>query len=242
GINFKYYKDSYVYFSFSQSFRYPVLDELFSFTSNTINTSLVPQTSDNYELGVRHRFGKDLSGKVSFFRIDTKDEIFFNPTGGSFGFGANENLDGKTRRDGAEISLTKKFRIVSLSGSYTYMDTEIKGGQYSGKEVPSVPKHKATFDAVFHLVKRFTFAFNGIYIGERFFESDFSNAFPKQDDYFVFNAKIKYTWKKFTAYLDINNVFDEEYSEFGVLGGFPVERAFYPSPERNFLVGVRFDY
>ena len=45
-----------------------------------------------------------------------------------------------------------------------------------------------------------------------------------------------------TAYFDVNNLLDEEYASFGVLSGFPVEPAFYPSPERNFLVGVRLGY
>jgi outer membrane receptor protein involved in Fe transport len=44
------------------------------------------------------------------------------------------------------------------------------------------------------------------------------------------------------AFLDINNLTNREYSEFGVLGGFPVEKAFYPSPKRNFLVGLSIDF
>jgi iron complex outermembrane receptor protein len=100
----------------------------------------------------------------------------------------------------------------------------------------------ATFDSVFDIGRGFNFIFNGIYIGERFLESDWANAFPEQDDYVVFNAKLKYKWKKITAYFDVNNLFNEEYSSFGVLSQFPVEPAFFPSPERNFLVGVRFDY
>ena len=242
GINYRFYEDSYTYFSFSESFRYPVLDELFDFFSNTINITLVPQTSDDYEFGVRHYFTPTLYVHVNFFRIDTKDEIFFNPTGGPFGFGANENLDGETRRDGIEISLGKSFEHVSLSGSYTFMDTEIRGGQFSGKEVPGVPKHKATFDAVFHPVSSVTIALNGIYIGERLFESDFANTFPEQDDYVVINAKFKYNRENLTVFLDINNLFDEDYSEFGVLSSGLVEEAFYPSPEINFLFGVRFDF
>jgi len=35
---------------------------------------------------------------------------------------------------------------------------------------------------------------------------------------------------------------DAEYSEYGVLGGFPVEEALYPSPEFNFLVGLAVDF
>ncbi|MEF9438084.1 MAG: TonB-dependent receptor, partial [Candidatus Mariimomonas ferrooxydans] len=44
GVNYNFYRKSYVYFSFSKSFRYPVLDELFSFFTNTIDTGLIPQS------------------------------------------------------------------------------------------------------------------------------------------------------------------------------------------------------
>src|SRR5208283_4409177 len=39
GINYTYSKQSYVYASYSKSFRFPVLDELYSYITNTINTS-----------------------------------------------------------------------------------------------------------------------------------------------------------------------------------------------------------
>jgi len=243
GVSYTFYKESSLYFSFSEGFRYPVLDELFNFQSNTIDTTLEPQTSDNYEIGVRHYFTNNFYGGMNIFRIDTKDEIFFNPTGGPFGYGANENLDGKARREGAEFLLSATFKKLSLMGSYAFTDTEIKAGQYSGKEIPNVPKHRASFNAVFYPLEGFTFALNGSYIGKRFFESDFANAFPKQDDYFLVNAKLKYNWDKFTLFLDINNLLDQEYSGYGVLSsGFPVEPAFYPSPDINFLLGLRYDY
>jgi iron complex outermembrane receptor protein len=235
GVNYNFYKDSSVYFSFSESFRYPVLDELYNFFTNTINDNLAPQTSDDCELGIRHYFTKSLYANINFFRIDTEDEIFFNLTNYS-----NENLDGKIRRDGVEIALRKTFENVSISAGYTYSDTEIKGGQFSGNEVPNVPKHKASLDAVFDIGRGFTVALNGIYIGERLFESDYANTISNQDDYIVLNAKFKYNWKNLTAFLDINNITDEKYSEYGVLGG--VEEAFYPSPERNFFFGVSVDY
>jgi outer membrane receptor protein involved in Fe transport len=49
-----------------------------------------------------------------------------------------------------------------------------------------------------------------------------------------------------TAFLDINNILDKKYSEFGVIGfndaTFENEEAFYPSPERNFLAGLSIDF
>ncbi|MBW1724396.1 MAG: TonB-dependent receptor [Deltaproteobacteria bacterium] len=242
GINYNFYKKSYAYFSFSHSFRYPVLDELFNFYTNTINTDLIPQTSDDYELGVRYYFTPSLFANVNLFYIDTKDEILYDPASGYFG--ANVNLDGKTRRDGVEVVLSKVYEKVTLSGSYTYTDAEIIGGSYDGSKFPNVARHKATLDTLFSLGYGFSLNVNGFWVGERPFVSDFANAFDEQDDYFVLNTKLKYRWKNITAFLNINNLTNEEYSEYGVLSTFssPWEEAFYPSPKINFLAGVSVEF
>jgi iron complex outermembrane receptor protein len=241
GVNYKFFRNSHVYMSFSEGFRYPVLDEIFNFQSNTIDTRLLPQTSDHFEIGFRHHFTGDFHANISLFRVDAQNEIFFNPAGGPFGFGANENMEGETRREGVELSLGHKFDRVDLRASHTYLDSEIKSGQFSGKEVPSVSKHKSTFDAAYSPMDPLTIAMNAIYVGKRFFESDFPNAFPKQDDYLVFNLKLKYLFRGFSAYFDVNNLFDKQYSEFGVLSLFPAEPAFFPSPGRNVFLGLRYD-
>ncbi len=241
GINYNFYKKSYAYFSFSHSFRYPVLDELFNFTDNTINTDLMPQTSDDYELGVRHYFTPSLFANVNFFHIDTKDEIIYDPAIGSYG--ANVNLDGKTRREGVEVSLSKVYERMTLSGSYTYTDAEIIGGSYDGSKFPNVPRHKATVNTLFSMGYGFTLNVNGYWVGERPFVSDFANGFDEQDDYFVLNTKLKYRWKNLTAFLNVNNLTNEEYSEYGVLSlGSIWEEAFYPSPKINFLLGVSAEF
>ncbi|MGQ9571194.1 MAG: TonB-dependent receptor, partial [Thermodesulfovibrionales bacterium] len=233
GINYTVYKKSYAYFSFSKSFRYPLLDEFYYFT-NTINTRLVPQVSDNYEIGARHYFSDKAYIHLNFFRIVTDNEIFFNPITYT-----NENLDGLTRRDGVEVSFSvKALRWLTMKGSYTYLNAKIKDGTFKGKDVPNVPRHKAVLELISMVGKGFTLVLNGVYIGERPFVSDFSNEFSNQKSYLVLNSKIIYQWKSLKAFLDINNLTDREYSEYGVIGGFPVEKAFYPSPRINFLAGL----
>lgn len=238
GINYTFYKKSYIYLSFSRSFRYPLLDELYSFFTNTVNTDLVPQSTDDYEVGIRHYFTDDIYAHLNFFRIDTDKEIFFNPITYT-----NENMDGKTRRDGIEISFfVKPIEWLTLRAGYAYLDAEIKEGTFKGKEVPNVPKHKASVDVVTFLGRGFTFALNGVYVGERPFISDFTNDFGDQKSYLVLNSKINYHWKYLNAFLNINNLTNTKYSEFGVIGGFPIEKAFYPSPRINFLAGVTIDF
>jgi len=239
GINCTFYKKSYAYFSFSKSFRYPLLDEFYNFFTNTVDTRLIPQTSDNYELGIRHYFADNVYIHLNIFRINTDNEIFYNSISG-----ANENLDGMTRRDGVEISFyAKPTKWLVLRSGYTYLDAAIKGGTFKGKDVPNVPKHKAVLETIYFLGKGFTIALNGNYIGERPFTSDFSNAFGNQKKYLILNTRIAYQWKSTKAFLDINNLTNKEYSEYGVIGGSPVvERAFYPSPKRNFLIGLSIDF
>ncbi len=238
GINYTFAQKSSAYFSYSRSFRYPVIDEIFSFFNNTLDTSLTPQTSDDYEFGIRHYLTPSLYANINFFYIETKDEIVFNPV--AF---VNQNLDGKTRRQGIEATITKTYTKVTLYGNYTHTDATIVGGQFNGNNFPNVPEHKATVGALLPLRYGFSLTVNGNYLGKRPFISDFSNAVSDQEDYFVLNAKFKYNWKYLTGFLNINNVTDEEYSEYGVISTFPVvERGFYPSPGINFLVGVSVDF
>jgi iron complex outermembrane receptor protein len=238
GVNYTVFGKSYVYASYSKGFRYPVLDELYSFFTNTINTSLVPQTTDNYEVGLRHYISDDFFAHLNVFRLDTDREIFFNPVTYQ-----NENLDGKTRRDGIEISFNAKAASwLSLKGGYTFLSAKIKAGMFEGKNVPNAPKNKATVQAISHLGKGAEVILSGVYIGERPFISDFSNDFSNQKGYFLMNAKFAYKWKSLRAFLDINNLTNKEYSEFGVIGGIPLEKAYYPSPKRNFLLGLSLDF
>jgi iron complex outermembrane receptor protein len=238
GANYTFFKKSSVYLSYSQSFRYPVMDELFSFFTNSIVETLEPQTSDDYEFGIRYYIMDSLYAGANIFRIDTKNEIIFNPT--SF---ANENLDGKTRRDGVEISLTKTFTRATISGNYTFTDATIEGGKFSGKNFPNVPEHKFSLKTLLSLGYGFSVSVNGVYVGERPFISDFANDFEDQEDYLVINTKLIYNWKQMTAFLNINNIFNEEYSEYGGVSTFPItETGFFPSPKINFILGLSAEF
>jgi iron complex outermembrane receptor protein len=234
GINYRLSSRSNIYAAFSKSFRYPVLDELYSL--GFIN-HLSPQKSDDYEIGIRHFITDTLRLSISLFKVDTEDELLLDPLTFS-----NINLDGDTKREGAEITLKNNFKWGTASVAYTFTKAKIDGGMYNNSDFPGVPKHQASATAVIDLWKPFTLSINSNYIGKRAFISDFDNEFKDQEDYVVVNAKLQYKWRKVTTFIDINNLFDKEYDEFGVLGGYPVERAYYPSPGINFMAGITLDF
>ena len=158
GVNYTFYKKSYIYLSYSRSFRYPVLDEMYSFFTNTVSTDLIPQTSDNYETGMRYYFLDNLYVHLNLFRIDSDDEIFFNPVSYQ-----NENLDGAVRRDGVEISTGARVsERLTLKGTYTYTEAKIRGGAFEGNNIPNVPRHTASITATASMGKGFTISLNGI--------------------------------------------------------------------------------
>ena len=238
GLNYLYTEKSYLYGSYSKGFRYPVLDELFSFITNTVTSSLMPQQSDDYELGVRHYFTKALVFHLNFFRMDVKNEIFYNPA-----TYANENLDGLTRRQGLELSFSAQVVAwLSLLGSYTHLQARIEEGQYAGKDFPGVSRDKATLGVSLLPVKELSLTVNGVYVGSRPFISDFNNAFGIQEEYFLVNTRFDYRWKNVKAFLGVNNIMNKEYAEYGAIGGFPTEKGYYPSPDRNFIFGLTMDF
>ncbi|MFP6639362.1 MAG: TonB-dependent receptor, partial [Myxococcota bacterium] len=213
------------------------LDELFNFFLNTIDTTLRPQRSRDYEAGIRARYNERSGLNVNFFYIETQDEIFFDPV--NF---LNTNLDGTTRRTGLELYLYAGLGILDLSAGYTYTDSEILEGQYAGSVVPGVPAQRMTLTGRVSLGRGFSLSANGVYVGQRPFIGDFANTFSDQEDYFVMNAKLKYERGPFSLFIDLNNLTGAEYSEYGVLGGFPVEEAIYPSPEFNALAGLALNF
>ena len=229
------------YASYGTSFRFPVLDEIFNFLDNSAATTLKPQNSKNIEAGTVIGLLDGMTMAFNMFRIETEDEIFYNPAGGPFGFGANENLDGETTRQGFEVKWAYHYKGWITGANYTHMKTEIDGGVYDNSAIPNVPENRVSANLGYAFDMGLFCGVNGIYMGSRYLISDFTNSAVKQDDYTVVNAKIKYDWRWLSLFLDINNIFDEEYSSYGGLN-FLGEPGYYPSPEFNVLVGVTARY
>lgn len=238
GINYEFGPNSKLYGSFAQGFRYPVIDEQFDYKLNEVDRDLQPQRSRNYEVGGSVQIGTGFVVRLNLFRTETKDEIFYNTVAIK-----NQNMDGKSIRQGAEAGFDWRWKELHIGAGYTYTDTEFDGGLYDGKKVPAVPRDRATARIGYTVAGGLFVGADAVYVGERFLISDFNNAFDKADAYTVVNAKIQYDWRRLSFFVDANNLFDEEYSTFSGLrynaSTFTNEPGFYPSPEFNVLAGVR---
>ncbi|OGP53160.1 MAG: hypothetical protein A2Y65_06670 [Deltaproteobacteria bacterium RBG_13_52_11] len=237
GLTYLFLENSKVYGRISPSYRYPAIDEYFSAWSG-LNTLLEPQEGITYEVGVDHYFTDQIRAGLTFYWMELENEIYYNPLGGPLGFGANENYD-KTRHWGIDFSAeAKPWKWLKLWANYTYTEANIRGGQYKGNDVPGVPHHKVNFGIGVTPLEGLAIDIWSNYVGERRFIGDQPNIFPKLDDYITANAKVSYTWRFITAFVGVNNIFNEKYSEYGVYSWFRSQLAYYPSPGVNFLGGL----
>lgn len=118
------------------------------------------------------------------------------------------------------------------------MDIEILGGQFKGNNVLNVFVYQVKFDVIVYLLCGLMVVCNGIYVGLRYLESDYINVFFKQDFYFVVNVKVMYMWKNYIVFVDIFNLLNKKYDEYGVFSLLFVELVFYFLLKINFLVGI----
>ena len=242
GLTYLFLENSKVYGRISKSYRYAAIDEYFSAWSGLTTPLLEPQEGITYEVGVDHFFSDTIRSGLSFFYMELENEIYYNPLGGPFGFGGNENYD-DTRRLGIEVfAEANPWDWLRLWANYTFIKATFRDGLYEGNDVPGVPNHKVSFG--FDLTPAFVDCLEGLefnvwatYNSEQRLISDQSNVIPKLDDYITANAKLSYTWRFLTAFVGVNNMFNEEYSEYGVYSLFS-GRNYYPSPGVNFSSGL----
>ncbi|MBN1255550.1 MAG: TonB-dependent receptor [Deltaproteobacteria bacterium] len=247
GLTCLFVENSKVYGRIAKSYRYPAIDEYFS-TWGGLNRLLEPQGGITYEVGVDHYFTDTIRSGLTFFWMELEDEIYYNPMARwdpiwLMWVGENQNYD-KTRHWGIEFSAEgNPWNWLRLWANYTYIEATFREGVYEGNDVPSVPNHKVSFG--FDITPDFIAFLKGLefnvwatYVSEQRFISDQPNVVPKLDDYITVNAKLSYAWRFLTAFVGVNNIFDEEYSEYGVCNPTSGARNYYPSAGVNFSSGL----
>jgi len=232
GLTYAYRGKSSLFARFNKSFRFPLTDELFSSWTG-LNTRLEPQTGKHYEAGVRHYLTKKMYLAVTLYRAEFDNEIFYNPLTLT-----NENHP-KTLHRGIEIGAKAELsRFVTCFGNLTYEKATFEKEPFDGKDIPAVPRHKGSLGMRIHdLLPGLVFSAQYNYVGSSYAISDQANSLEKLGQYFTIDSKVSYQWRTLEAFLGVNNLTNEKYSQYAVASGSgPV---FYPSPERNWTAGLK---
>jgi len=237
GFNYNYKKNSKLFVTYAKGYRLPATDELLDFFGNV--KLLKPEKSESYELGIVHSFQNKVQLRLTAYTMSIRDELFVDPTFYFGLFGENQNIE-KTRHNGVEAGFSAPVTdAISTFGSFSYSEAKFKSGQYSGYHIPMVPRYSVSVGSDFKIMKDLLLAIKGTWVDKRFLENDVRNTLPKLESYTVFDSKLSYTYKNITAYIGINNLLNEKYSDYGAHSAYYKYEKYYPAPERNFYGGVR---
>jgi len=242
GLTWLYSGKSSLFGRYNRSFRFPLTDELvlFDYMAGRIrvNPDLKPQTGDHYEVGARHFFSPNLQANIVFYRAEIKDEIFFNKA--TF---TNENYD-HTLHQGIEVGCRADlFERLTLFGNYAYEKATFRDGPFDEKDIPAVPRNKFNLGLHIHdVIPNLIFSADYLYVGDSYLISDQANRFEKLESYYTLNLRLSYAWRWVNTFVGVNNVTDQKYSEYGLIGGFTSTPFYYPAPERNWVAGIEIRY
>lgn len=229
----------------STSFETPALSELSANPNGDagFNQNLEAQRAVNYEIGLKAK--TDIKRlELTVFYIDTQDDLvpFELEAFPDRTFFRNA---GSTSRFGAELFLSQQLTdYLKLNTSYTYSnfeydDYELPSGDFSGNDLPGIPKHIATASLLYQK-NALTLQLNAQYTGD-FFADDTNET--TIDNYVVVNLKSGYRFKRkqftLSPFFGINNLFDEQYYDNVRLNAFG-NRFYEPAPGFNVYLGLNF--
>ncbi|MGI3163494.1 TonB-dependent receptor plug domain-containing protein [Pseudooceanicola sp. 200-1SW] len=202
-------EDLILRFAAGTGFRTPSLYQLFDGWSG--NPDLQPETSASYEMGVEKRFGDSAFVKATLFYTEITDLI-------QYAGGAYRQVPGTSTMQGLELSTGWELSgTMRLTANYTFTDTE----DASGARLVRVPRHEVNIGLDADLTDRLTTSVSLTHA-----EDTEAYGGGKLGDYTLVNATLGYDLNdSTTAYLRVENLFDEEYQTAKGYG--TSDRAFY---------------
>jgi|HubBroStandDraft_1064217.scaffolds.fasta_scaffold00038_3 iron complex outermembrane receptor protein len=202
--------------------------------------SLKQVVAYTYETGVRGKLSvPDLgdgrvSWNLSLFRTDVEDDIYGVATSLSTGFFQNI---GSTRREGAELGTRYSDDTLSVFANYSYVDASFQSALTlnspqnpfadaagnipvkPGDLLPGIPRHRLKLGLDYHIQPEWVVGATLTVVGDEFYRGDESNQLAPLPGYAVTNLHSTY---QITPELQlfglIDNVFNAQYANFGVLG------------------------
>jgi iron complex outermembrane receptor protein len=234
GLSYQHNTRDRSYFRLAQSFRFPVLDEMWNYYSGTIDL-LKPQHGDHIEAGTRISLSGKTRIEANLFYILLTDEIGYIDATAS-----NVNLD-PTRHQGVNLGLeTEVTQHWKSRLGYSYRDAVFRSGVYAGNEIPEVPMHSATWNNQFSISKAGSISLNAIYTGERYFGDDLDNVGKKMPDYLRWDLAWVYQKQGWDTSVSVINLTDIKTADRGYYASWsPNPYMYYPLPGRGVLVSLR---
>ena len=198
------------------------------------------------EIGLRSESNEDLRWHIGGFYTRNHNDILFQTTGGpqaNVGFFANV---GDTLRTGVELSVSQRLQRLRWSAEYSYIDATfdddfvvnsphhpvfasdpvspaIAGdGKLlvsSGSGIPGIPQHQANPGLDFSFSDRFELGADVVVRSGVYLRGDEANLLDRTDGYSILNLRAAWNINdNVMLFARVENVLDEKYETFGLLG------------------------
>ena len=227
--------DTRIHASIGESIKNPTFTERFGYFTNFLgNPDLEPEESTGWEIGIDQRFlNNRILLSAVYFKAELDNEIngfWFDPVMMNF---TATNMDGKSRRQGAEISVGLNLtENIETAVSYTYTDST---EDVSGRQIDELrrPRHMASLN-----INYIAGQFSNLNLSVQYNGSQEDIFFPpwpqpservRLGDYTLLNMSYQYQLTN-TIELTVGgrNLLDEEYEQ--VFG--------FQSPGRAIYAGI----
>ncbi|PKL96446.1 MAG: TonB-dependent receptor [Gammaproteobacteria bacterium HGW-Gammaproteobacteria-8] len=242
-----------VFANYGHAFQTPTTTELANpenpADGGGFNRALGPETADNLELGFRYHAPGRLRFEGSVFRIEVDDAIasFEVPEFSGSGRDFFTNAGRSTRRG---LELAAEWRLganLSLDAAWTGSDFEFDrfetaDGDFSGKRLPGVPKHRSNLGLAWADARGFSARLEANRVGG--FHADNANtARAESRTELRLSAGRAFRLGSTRLRLDagIENLLDQRYPDnvrINAFGG----RFFEPAPDRNYWLALGLDW
>ena len=253
------------YFSYSESSRAPTAVELAcaeptapcSLPNGFLADPPLDQVvAKSYEGGFRGSMSENVRFKIGVFYTPINNDIIFQNTGGVSGNqGFFDNVS-DTLRQGVELSLTGasndfdwflnyslvqatfESRFQVSSANHTLKDANDLIQVEAGDFIPGIPEHTLKLGGDYSFTQAFSIGGDLQYNSGVFVRGDESNQLGRLDDYETINIRSRYQINKtFKIFGRVDNLLDEQYHSFGLLGE-PDEVPGFAGFTDNRFVGV----
>jgi outer membrane receptor protein involved in Fe transport len=190
----------------------------------------------SWEGGFRGIF-KNTEWHIGGFHAQNSDDILFISTGGATGNQGYFSNVGETLRMGMELDLAGTWQRLDWSLNYNYLEATYESAfsaaspfhpqadasgdihVVAGDSIPGIPKHTLKVGGEYQLTNKLHLGADLLYNSGVYLRGDEANLLDTIDGYTTVNVRGVYQFnKKFSFFARINNLFDNDYETFGLLG------------------------
>lgn len=204
--------------------------------ANAVGEAFVPETGQQYEVGMKYQPpGSNSSVAVAFFDLTRQNVITTDPNDPN-----NEVQTGEVRSVGFEFEGIASFDFgLNLTAAYTYQDVEItesnSGDQ--GKTPTSVPESYASLWGDYTFQPNSPLKGLNVGMGMRYRGSTFGNVDNTLvvGSYGLLDGAVHYDWENYKFSLNLKNMLNHDY-----VGGCSSESACFLGSARTVTGSVKF--